>query len=375
MSRIIIFGSLAESLLNFRGDLIRHLLAQGHEVFAMAPEGSAAIDAQLAAWGAKRVTVQLDRTGSSIVTDLRLLRELVRVFRRIRPDTVLAYTIKPVVYGSMAARMAGVRTMAAMITGLGFAFAPPANLKQRLVRLFARALYRVAMHCTDIVFFQNPDDEADFRGGGMVRPTHRVVRIHGSGVNLTRFAAQPVRGGPMRFLMVARLLVDKGVREYIAAAASVRQSHPEARFHLVGPFDSNPSAISAEEITAATAHGAIEFHGPAQDVRPHLADCHVYVLPSYREGMPRSVLEAMAVGRAIITTDAPGCRETVPSERNGILVPVRDSVGLANAMLRLLAMPAETIERMGVASRELAESKYDVTAINATISDTLTAHA
>ena len=146
-------------------------------------------------------------------------------------------------------------------------------------------------------------------------------------------------------------------------------------FHLVGPFDGNPAAVSAGEIAAAAARGDIEFHGPAQDVRPHLAGCHVYVLPSYREGTPRSVLEAMAVGRAIITTDAPGCRETVASGYNGLLVPARDSGALAAAMLNLIAAPAGEVERMGTASRQLATSKYDVVTINAQIADTLTAHA
>jgi glycosyltransferase involved in cell wall biosynthesis len=360
---------------NFRGDLIRHLLAQGHEVFAMAPSGPEAVDARLADWGAHRVTVQLDRTGSSVLADLRLLRELVNSFRSIRPDVVLGYTIKPVVYGAIAARIAGVRQMAAMITGLGFAFAPPANAKQGLMRLFARMLYRAAMRCTDIVFFQNPDDEADFRRGGLVHPSHRVVRIHGSGVNLNRFAPQPLPAGPMRFLMIARLLADKGVREYVAAAASVRRVHPAVTFHLVGPFDGNPASVSAEEITAAAARGDIEFHGPAQDVRPHLAGCHVYVLPSYREGTPRSVLEAMAVGRAIVTTDAPGCRETVTNGHNGLLVPARDSHALAGAMLKLIAAPVGEVERMGRASHQLATSKYDVVTINAQIADTLTANA
>ena len=375
MSHILVIGSLAESLINFRGDLIQHLLRQGHAVTAMAPPGPPELDAEIASWGARRLTIGLNRTGADIASDVRLLIELARCFAREKPDVVLAYTIKPVVYGSLAARWCGVPKMAAMITGLGFAFAPPTSAKQRLVRLVARLLYRAAMRCTDTVFFQNPDDEADFRRSGLIRPSHSVVRIHGSGVNLQRFAAQPIPVGAMRFLMIARLLADKGVREYVAAAALVRRAHPDVEFHLVGPFDGNPSALSIDEIEAAVQRADIVFHGSVRDVRPHLAKCHVYVLPSYREGMPRSVLEAMATGRAVITTDVPGCRETVVGGQNGLLVPARDSSALAAAMLKLISAGVNEVERMGEASRELATSKYDVFVVNGQIADALESHA
>jgi len=374
MSRIVLIGSLAESLVNFRGDLICHLLATGHEVVAMSPPGPAWVDTQLASWGARRVTIGLDRTGASILSDLRLMRELIRLFKSLQPDVTLAYTIKPVVYSAFAAKIAGVPRITAMITGLGFAFAPPTNFRQGLVRSFARVLYRAAMRCIDTVFFQNPDDEADFRRGGLIRCAQRVVRIRGSGVNLLRFAAQPLPPGPFRFLMIARLLVDKGVREYIAASARLRQSHPTARCHLVGPFDSNPSAVSRAEIDAAVVRGDLVFHGSTDDVRPYLADCHVYVLPSYREGMPRSVLEAMAVGRAVITTDAPGCRETVTEGDNGLLVPVRDIEALSDAMAKLVAAGPEEIQRMGESSRRRVAAEYDVAVVNDQISNALAAH-
>lgn len=371
MARILIVASLAESLLNFRGDLIRHLLARGHEVIAAAPGEAAEVDRKLSSWGVRRIQIGLQRTGSSFASDLRVLAELYRLMRVEKPDVMLAYTIKPVVYGALAARLARVPRRAAMITGLGFAFAPPATLRQGIVRTVARTLYRMAMSCTDTVFFQNPDDEADFRRAGLLHSGQRIAHTGGSGVNLEHFAPVALPGGSLRFLMVARLLVDKGVREYLQAAAQARSSRPDLSFHLVGPFDEHPSAVTRAEVESAVAAGAIVYHGATSDVRPHLADCHVYVLPSYREGTPRSVLEAMAVGRPVITTDAPGCRQTVVPDDNGWLVAPQQAQPLAQAMLRMAELPREGIERMAARSRALVESRFDVNVVNSQISDAL----
>lgn len=371
MSRVLIIGNLAESLINFRGDLISHLVEAGHEVTAVAPAGPEWVDAHLAARGARRIVVPMDRTGTNAVADVRLFWALLRACRASRPDVVLAYTIKPVIYGTLAAKLAGVRTIAAMITGLGFAFTRPAPVRKRVASSLARMLYRLTMVCTDIVFFQNPDDEADLRRTGILRRRHRVVRISGSGVNLMRFGQRPLPDGPMRFLMIARLLRDKGVSEYLEAARRVRAVYPAAQFHLVGPFDSNPTAISPDDIATAQARGDIVYHGATDDVRPFLERCHVYVLPSYREGTPRSVLEAMATGRPVITTDAPGCRETVNPGENGFLVPPREVAPLVDAMTRFINMAPAELNRMAAAARRRAELKYDVATVNATISGAL----
>jgi glycosyltransferase involved in cell wall biosynthesis len=371
MAKVFVIASLAESLLNFRGDLIRHLIERGHVVVTAAPDGPADVDRTLAEWGVRRLSIGLERTGANLLADLKLLFELRRLLRAERPDVVLAYTIKPVVYGALAARWAGVPRRAAMITGLGFAFAPPTTLRQRVVRAVARGLYRAGMACTDTVFFQNPDDEADFRRAGLLRPEQGIVRTGGSGVNLNRFAALPLPEGPLRFLMIARLLVNKGVREYLQAAASARRERPELQFHLVGPFDPHPSAVPRDEIEAAVEQGAVIYHGAASDVRPHLANCHVYVLPSYREGTPRSVLEAMAVGRAIVTTDAPGCRETVVPGDNGMLVAPGQAEPLAQALLKMASLPRQEISRMAARSREIAETRFDVGLVNNQIANAL----
>ncbi len=371
VSKIVILGSLAESLLNFRGDLIRHLCACGHEVVAAAPGESPEVDLTLKSWGVRRVRIRMDRTGIDPISDLRLLIDLRRLLQKEQPDVLIAYTIKPVVYGMLAARFSGVSRRVAMITGLGFAFNSATRLRQKLAQMAARALYRAAMACANVVVFQNPDDESEFRNLQMLGNGLRVLRTAGSGVNLERFTAQRLPDGPLRFLMIARLLKEKGVREYMRAAALVHQTRPEVEFHLVGPFDTHPSAASRKEVEASVAAGDIVYHGAVVDVRTHLADCHVFVLPSYREGTPRSVLEAMAVGRPIITTDAPGCRETVIPGENGLLVPPGQSEALSEAMLSLAKLSSAELERMALSSRHLATTRYDVRIVNTQIADAL----
>lgn len=351
--------------------MIRHLLERKHEVVAIAPDGSPEVDRLLADWGVRRLPISLERTGTNFHSDLRVLIQLCRHMKTERPDVVLSYTIKPVVYGAIASRLIGVPHFAAMITGLGFTFNSPTGPRQRIVQGVARILYRIAMTYTNTLFFQNPDDEADFKRAGLLDPKHVIIRIAGSGINLERFPSMKLPDGPIGFLMIARLLADKGVREYLAAAAAARRVRPDLQFHLVGPFDTNPSSVSQEEIAAAVTAGTVVYHGAVTDVRPHLANCHVNVLPSYREGTPRSVLEAMATGRAIITTDAPGCRETIVEGENGLLVVPRDADSLARAFLRIAEFPREEISRMAVASRRIAEERFDVNIVNERIAAAL----
>ena len=371
MSKFLIIGSHAEQMLNFRGDLIRHLQSRGHEVLTAAPPGPPVVAERFAAWGVRCFELEMERTGVSMRADLRLLAQLRALLKAERPDVVLAYTIKPVIYSALAARLAGRPAMVAMITGLGLAFSKSTSPKEWLVRTFARTLYGWAMRCTDVVMFQNPDDEADFRRNRLLHTWHQIERTNGSGVNLQRFPVVVMPGGPLRFLMVSRLLADKGVREYIAAATELRQSHPEVECHLVGPFDPNPASLSPGEIDAAVASQAVVYHGFQRDVRPCLATSHVYVLPSYREGTPRSVLEAMATSRPIITTDAPGCRETVVNGVNGFLVPPGSVAPLVAAMVRMIEMAPGTLAAMAEASYQMARQRFDVVVVNAQVTRVL----
>jgi len=226
-----------------------------------------------------------------------------------------------------------------------------------------RRLYRFSIGKAGKVFFQNPDDKALFEDVGILSPTADVVVVNGSGIDVDAFKQTPLPAGDMIFLMIARLLGDKGVREYAEAAARVREVQPNARFQLAGWIDEHPDAISRQELSAWIKDGSIEFLDYLDDVRPAIEASTVYVLPSYREGTPRTVLEAMAMGRPIITTDAPGCRETVIDGENGFLVPVRSVTELVAAMERFIDN-RELAVVMGKRSRQIAEEKYDVHKVN-----------
>ncbi|MNF23023.1 N,N'-diacetylbacillosaminyl-diphospho-undecaprenol alpha-1,3-N-acetylgalactosaminyltransferase [compost metagenome] len=365
--KFLLLASYPESLLSFRGPLLDALLAQGHNVHVGAPElrlGSPIVQ-KLEARGLQIHSIPMQRTGTNPLTDLVTLLHLHRLMRQIHPDCVLGYTIKPVIYGSLAAWLASVPNRFALITGLGYSFQGQGNDadERALLRSLVQWLYGLALNHSHKVFFQNPDDQALFRMQQILSPTVPSFVVNGSGVDIDEYTPAPLPPTP-RFLMIARLLADKGVREYVAAARLVRARHPEALFSLVGWIDENPSAIAQAELDAWQAEGVIRYLGKLDDVRPIIADCNVYVLPSYREGTPRTVLEAMAMGRAIITTDAPGCRETVIDGDNGFLVPVKAVSELAAVMMRLVEDP-DLAARMGRRSRLIAEEKYDVRRVNA----------
>lgn len=367
MARVAVFGSLPESLINFRGPMLKAMVAAGHEVHAVSPTCSSELIDALAAIGVRHHAVPLSRTGMNPLRDLSTVIALLPLLRSLRPDHLLAYTIKPVIYGGIAARLAGVPFFA-MITGLGYTFAGQGG-KARLLGQLARILYRLALAGARRVFFQNADNLAVFRRYNLLGSDDQAVLIAGSGIDLARYAEAPLPAAP-HFLMIARLLRDKGVVEYVEAARQVKARYPQARFRLAGWLDDNPAAISRGELDGWVQEGVVEYLGLLADVRPALQDCAVYVLPSYHEGMPRTVLEAMAMGRPVITTDVSGCRETVQDGENGLLVPAADAAALAAAMLRILAQP-ERIPVMGQASRRLAESRFDVDKVNRIILQTM----
>jgi glycosyltransferase involved in cell wall biosynthesis len=365
---ILVVGGYAPSLTNFRGPLLAAMVAAGHRVAAAAPgltEDVVARD-RLAQIGVATYDVPFVRAGLNPWQDLCAGFALWWLLRALRPECVLCYTVKPVIWGTLAAWLAGVPRRYALITGLGYAFTGAAQGKRLMVQRMVCQLYRLALGRATKVFFQNSDDEALFRALRLLPGHVPSVVVNGSGVDLAYYAVAPLASAAPRFLLIARLLGDKGIREYAAAAELVRTTYPQAEFHLVGGDDPNPDAISGEELRCWQANGTLVWHGPVADVRPHLAACHVFVLPSYREGTPRTVLEAMAMARAIITTDAPGCRETVVEGGNGMLVSPRVVDPLVVAMQYLLKEP-EAIARMGAASRRLAEEKYDVRKVNAVL--------
>jgi len=364
--RFLILASLAGSLTGFRKPLIQALVDNGLEVHAVAPEllANSKVVNELSAMGVTCHDAALSRTGMNPIADVKAMFALRRLMKKIKPDYFMGYTIKPVIYGNLAAWLAGVPNRFALITGLGYTFIGGQGVKRKLVSWLAHTLYKAALSKTHKAFFQNPDDEALFRELGLLPKGTPSVVVNGSGVPVHEYPNTPApHHAQPKFLLIARLLGDKGVREYAAAAQIVKQIYPDVEFGLVGRIDENPNSISQAELNGWVADNVLVAHGQQPDVKPYIADCSVYVLPSYREGTPRTVLEAMSMGRAIISTDAPGCRETVVDGDNGFLVPVKDAAALANAMLKFIEQP-ELIATMGKRSREMAEQKYDVGIVN-----------
>jgi glycosyltransferase involved in cell wall biosynthesis len=364
-SVFLLVASFPDSLIKFRGPLIEALLTAGCEVHVAVPglDPDSDIAARLKMLSVQVHDIPLQRTGMNPVKDLSALFALRTLMRKIGADCVLGYTIKPVIYGSLAAWLAGVTNRFALITGLGYAFTGEATGLRRVLRTLIQQLYRFSLSRNRLVFFQNPDDEALFRALSLLKPAIPTYVVNGSGVDVAEYTVAGLPEKPS-FLLIARLLGDKGVREYAQAAALVKERFPEVTFRLVGWIDDNPDAISQAELDAWISAGTIEFLGKLSDVRPAIVDSSVYVLPSYREGTPRTVLEAMAMGRAVITTDAPGCRETVVNGDNGYLVPVQDAPALAASMMKLIESP-DRVAAMGSRSRQMAEDKYDVHKVNA----------
>lgn len=380
--KVAVIGCHPPSLVNFRGPLIHAIRERGHEVVAVASGEDEEVDRALREMGAEYRSVRMGRTAMDPRGEMASLADLVRFMREANPDVVLNYTIKPVVWGGLAARVCRIRKTYSLVTGLGYALMAPETARQRLAGWMATRLYRSSLKQSRKVFFQNPDDMREFAARGMV-PESKCVVVDGSGVDLGKYTSEPggdENEGCGRFLLVARLLRDKGIGEYAEAARRIGVRFPQSQFHLVGPYDSNPSGLSRAEVEGWAKEGILQYWGEQRDVRSHYAGCDVYVLPSYyREGTPRTVLEAMAMGKPVVTTDAPGCRETVRAGAggwrmegklkigaNGILIPPKDAGALETAMEWFL-LNGKEIPAMGRESRRYAEERYDVRRVNETM--------
>lgn len=358
--KIAVISNQAFSLFNFRGPLLEEMRKRGHEVLAFAPDFDAESRAVLEAMGVQAVDFSMTRTGLNPLRELAVIMQLRRLLRHHRPDICFTYFLKPVIYGSFAAVLAGVPRRYGLIEGLGFAFTTTSqgNLHRWIAQRSVAMLARFALVRLNWVFFLNPDDVQEFVARRLVAPDQAVL-LGAIGVDLDKWTPAPFPEGRARFILVARLLRDKGIAEYVTAARLLRADFPETRFLLLGGLDDNPAAFSRAEVEAWVTEGLIEWPGHVP-VRPWLELSSVFVLPSYyREGVPRSTQEAMAMGRPVVTTDAPGCRETVIDGLNGFLVPPRDPEELAQAMRRFLETPS-LITEMGAESRKLAEERFDI---------------
>jgi glycosyltransferase involved in cell wall biosynthesis len=365
---VALLASLPESLINFRGPLIELLRARGHRVIACAPHAPRQVLESLATWDVPFHPVDLQRNKIAVVGDLRYTWRIRIWLRRAKPDILLAYTPKPVIYGLIAGRLSRVPKRCALITGLGYAFTGQ-SLKKRLLAAIMARLYRIALKDCACAIFQNPDDLELFRRRRILPPGLRTLVVNGSGVDLLRFVPRQMPQGPV-FLLIARLLKDKGIREYVEAARVVKATYAEARFQLAGWHDTNPEAIDRADLDRWVGEGVVEYLGPLEDVRSALAAARIYVLPSYREGTPRTVLEAMATGRPVITTDAPGCRDAVQHGVNGLLVPVGNVPQLAAAMIQMIRHP-ELAEAFGRAGLRIARERYDARIVSEAMADAM----
>ncbi|MDI1293871.1 MAG: glycosyltransferase family 4 protein [Methylobacter sp.] len=365
--RLGIIASQAFSISNFRGPLVGEMVRRGVIVYALAPDYDDAKRAAVAALGAIPIDSSMSRTGMNPVRDALDMCRLAVQLRGLRLDATLAYFIKPVIYGTLAARLAGVPKRFAMIEGAGYVFtdSDKTSLRRHVLRTLVTQLYRLSLSQTQRVFMLNRDDEKLFVESAMVAAT-KVRLIDGIGLDLDYYHVVPPVLQPFCFILVARLLREKGIYDYVDAARRVKAVHPDARFLLLGHVDLNPGSIPEAEVQAWVTEGVVEWPGQVADVRDWIAQASVFVLPSYREGLPRSTQEAMAMGRPIITTDVPGCRETVIDGVNGFMVPVRNPEVLAQAMLRFIEQPS-LMPPMGAESRRMTEEKFDVHKINAQI--------
>jgi glycosyltransferase involved in cell wall biosynthesis len=365
---ICIIGNQAFSLLNFRGQLIADMVTRDIETFALAPDYDESIRAAVRTLGAEPVDYSLSRTGMNPMKDAADMLRLAFLLRRLKPDITLGYAIKPVIYGTLAAWFAQVPHRFAMVEGLGYVFTPSREkdtLKRRVLRGIVELLYTTALKHADRVFFLNKDDIEEFLVRRLITPK-RTFLLGGIGVDLDYWRPVPAIKNPVTFLLAARLLREKGIAEFAGAAKIIKKRFPNTRFILLGGLDTNPGGLSQSEVEGWSAEGTIEWHGHVQDVRSWLMKTSIFVLPSYREGVPRSTQEAMAMARPVITTDAPGCRDTVIDGKNGFLVPVRNVDALAAAMERFILQP-DLIEKMGKASRRIAEERFDVHKVNQVI--------
>lgn len=341
----------------------RAMRERGWEVHVAAPKDPV-IAARLAAEGFVFHPIPLIRSRQNPLAELKLLLVLLKLCRRLRPQLLHLVSVKPVVWGGLAARLLGLPGVVHAITGLGYVFIRPDNGGTGLLRRLVEGLYRQALaHRNSVTIFQNPDDLVVFELRRLV-PLDRAVMIRGCGVDMQAFAPQPEptidADHPPVVMFPARLLGDKGVREFVAAAERLRAAGVHARFALVGRRDpDNKTDIGEAVLQDWIKSGLVEYWGFSEDMPGTLAQAHIIVMPSYREGLPRGLIEAAAIGRAIITTDAPGCREVVQHEENGLLVPVGDDDAVAAAIRRLLEDPALR-QRLAARGREIAESEFSV---------------
>lgn len=366
INKIIIIGTTGSGIVSFRKDLIMALIAGGHQVYTFAMSYTDQQRSQVLEMGAIPETYTLNRTGINPVADMLATVKLAKIIKKIQPDLVFSYFSKPVIFGTLAAKLAGVPRRIAMLEGLGFTFTEQPNgllFKTKIIRAVQVLLYRLAFPFLDRIIFLNPDDPVDLVEKYKLK-VKQVSVLGGIGLNLADYPYSAPQSQPVRFIFIGRLLAEKGINEYIAAAQIVKQQYPDAECVVLGGLDEgNPGGLTQQKLDSLIEQDLVIYPGHVDNVQEWLAGSSVFVLPSYREGVPRSTQEAMAIGRPIITTDVPGCRETVVDGVNGFFVPPWSPAALAEKMIHFIEQP-ELIETMGKESYRIAQEKFDAGKVN-----------
>lgn len=352
-ARVVLFCcNSVFGVVNFRSGIIRSLVQRGYRVVVVAPRDDHV--EKLQSLGAEYVEWHLVARGTRLASEIGAIRRLRSTYRKVRPDLAFHFTIKPVIYGALAARSLRI-PFVSVLTGLGYAF-----INVNWISRAATALYRLTLRWSREVWFLNVDDCEALKSRGLLTGVP-IRMLPGEGIDTSVFhpTGRPTSTQP-RFLLVARLLRDKGILEFVEAARLLRRRGTTAQFCLLGSVDAdNPTAISRQEVDAWHAEGIVTYLGVAHDVRPYIAAADCIVLPSYREGLPRSLLEASAMGKPVIATDVPGCKQAVIDGATGLLCRPRDASHLAETMQRLLDMPQDERERMGCSGRNFVVEHFD----------------
>lgn len=364
---LIIVTNSSSNLLNFRGQLIKQMVDEKFLVTVIIPKSDYSKDFENEVFklGAKTLTIPLDRAGTNPFRDLLTYRALKSVFKKLKPNVVLSYTSKPIIYSGLAIGKNTKIKFFPNLTGLGYGFTEEFQFKRKIINFILKNLYKLSLKSSSTIIFQNPDDKNLFKKLNITNDKKTFV-INGSGVDLKFYSPISLPSKPI-FLMLARLVADKGVIEYCEAAREIRTKFPDTTFQLAGSFDSNPSGLKYDQLKSFIDKKDIEYLGHINDVREIIGKCRFFVLPSYREGTPRSILEAMSIGRPIITTNAAGCKETVLEGINGLLVPIKDKKSLVMAIEKILMLDDDKINRMAKESIKLVREKYDVRKVNQNI--------
>ncbi|MGG5216345.1 MULTISPECIES: glycosyltransferase family 4 protein [Rahnella] len=358
--RILLIGNQSGTIILFRKRLIQKLVLRGWEVYTLTMDSDLKNNEIIQGFGAIPLTYKFSRSGMNPISDVLNTFKLSSKIRKLNPDVVFSFFPKPVIFGSFAAKMAGVQNIFVLLEGLGYCFTETTqsmSFKKRLLKSLQVFLYKLALPLANKVMFLNKDDYHDLLIENDIKVKSYEV-VGGIGVNLNDYNFCPVNTINIHFSMISRLLIEKGIREFVAAATIVKKMHPDIKFSVAGAFDDNPGGIPLAEYEEWIKEGAVEFLGQISDIKSYIITSSVFVLPSYREGVPRSTQEAMAIGRAIITTDVPGCRDTVVNGVNGFMVPPFNVEELVVSMLRFIEDPS-LITSMGNASRTMAESMFD----------------